>query len=141
MGNVKMGKYEFDEEELEKQFTEATKRGKERMKTEPRAKSARYDRESGRIVVELLNGCTFMFPPELAQGLADASPEDLAEVRVRGPGFALGWDKLDVHFSLAGLMAGIFGNKAWMAEMGRRGGRATSEAKAAAARENGRKGG
>lgn len=111
MAKVKFGKWEFTEEELEKQFEEATRRGKERMKKEPRASSAYYDCERDRIVVELTNGCAFMFPPELAQGLAGASAEDLADVRIMPAGFALGWDKLDVHFSIAGLMAGRFGNK------------------------------
>jgi hypothetical protein len=93
------------------------------------------------MVVEMMNGCTFMFPPELAQGLAGASPNLLAEVKVMPQGFALGWDTLDVHLSLAGLMSGIFGNKTWMAELGRKGGSRTSEAKAAASRANGQKGG
>jgi hypothetical protein len=111
------------------------------MKKEPQAKSARYDRKSGKIIVELTNGCTFVFPPELAQGLAGAKPEELAEVEILPPGFALGWNKLDAHFSLAGLLQGIFGTRVWMSELGRRGGSVTSEAKAAAVRENGKKGG
>ena len=51
------------------------------------------------------------------------------------------WEALRVDFSVAGLLAGVFGTRAWMAEVGRRGGRATTEAKAAAARANGAKGG
>ena len=39
------------------------------------------------------------------------------------------------------LVAGIFGTKSWMAELGRKGGQATSSAKSAAARKNGKKGG
>lgn len=45
---------------------------------------------------------------------------------------------LDVDFTVPGLMAGIFGTRVAMA---RRAGQATSPAKAAAARKNGRKGG
>jgi len=116
----KFGKWEYTEEELDRQFAEATKRGEEALKTEPRAVSVRYDRRRKRIVVELIDGCTFMFPPELAQGLAGASAEDLSDVRVMGPGFALGWDKLDAHFSIAGLMSGRFGNNAWMAQLAQR---------------------
>ncbi len=48
--------------------------------TEPRAKSARYDRRAKRIVVELVSGATFISPPELAQGLAEALPAELAKV-------------------------------------------------------------
>lgn len=43
-----------------------------------------------------------------------------------------------MDLSVPGLMAGLFGTKAYMA---RRAGQATSAAKAAAARKNGRKGG
>jgi len=139
MAKVRFGKWEYTEEELEKQFEEAARRGKERMNKEPRAASAYYDRERDRIVVELMNGYTFMFPPELAQGLAGASAEDLAEVRIMPAGFALGWDKLDVHFSIAGLMAGRFGNKKWMDELKRRQKRVASGAKAVTTRATGKK--
>jgi hypothetical protein len=38
-------------------------------------------------------------------------------------------------------MSGVFGSRQWMSELARRAGRATSPAKAAAARANGAKGG
>ena len=139
MAKVKFGKWEYTEEELERQFAEATKRGEEAMKREPRACSVHYDRRRKRVVVELVNGCTFMFPPELAQGLVGASAEDLADVRVMGPGFALAWDKLDVHFSVAGLMAGEFGNRAWMAELRERQSRTASRNKTTNTRTNGKR--
>jgi hypothetical protein len=141
MAKVKIGKWEFDEHELDRQHANARRRGRERMKTEPRAVSAYYDRERDRILVELVNGCAFMFPPELAQGLADAPAEDLARIRVMPGGFALGWDKLDVHFSIAGLMAGEFGNKKWMAELKRRQSRPAMEGQAPPPRASSQKGG
>ena len=107
----------------------------------PRAKSARYDRKNRRIVVTLTNGCLFSFPPEKAQGLVAATATELAEVQVTGRGYGLHWPALDADLSVPGLLAGLFGSAAWMREMGRRGGSATSTAKQAAARENGRKGG
>jgi hypothetical protein len=88
-------------------------------------------------VIELRHGASFLFPPELAQGLADASPDDLARVEVTPSGSGLRWPTLDADFSLPDLMMGIFGTKAWMAALGRRRSRATSHA---AVRENGRKG-
>ena len=116
----------------------ATERGKIARSLEPRAAAARYDREAGRIVVELTNGCTFAFPPALAQGLEAATPAQLAQVEVLGAGYGLHWEALDADLSIPGLLAGIFGTKAYMA---RRAGQATSPAKAAAARSNGAKGG
>lgn len=83
---------------------------------EPRAKSVRYDRRTNRIVVELRNGATFRFPAELAEGLAAASPKDLAEVRITQSGEGLRWPSLDADFSLPNLLAGKFGSKSWMAK-------------------------
>lgn len=116
----------------------ALERGRAARASEPRAAAARYDRASGRVIVDLENGCTFAFPPRLAQELEGASDDQLAAVEILGQGYGLHWEELDVDLSLPGLMAGIFGTKAWMA---RRAGQATSAAKAAAARANGAKGG
>jgi len=87
---------------------------------ESRAKSARYDRRTNRIVVELRSGATFMFPAELAQGLAGAAPKDLAEVKVTPSGAGLRWPTLDADFSLPNLLAGEFGSKSWTAKLGER---------------------
>jgi hypothetical protein len=103
----------------------------------PRAASARYDRKLDRIVVELTNGCTFAFPPRLAQGLDAATEEQLAEVSVLGAGYGLHWESLDVDFTVPGLLNGALGTSACMA---RRAGERTSSAKAAAG-ANGAKGG
>lgn len=116
----------------------ANERGRIIRETQPHAASARYDAKSRRIIVELTNGATFAFPPALAQGLCDASDAELAEVEVIGHGFGLHWETLDVDYTVPGLVNGVFGTAKWMAA---RAGRATSEAKAAAARANGAKGG
>lgn len=120
------------------QVDAAVERGRAAQLTEPRAQSCRYDRASGRIVVELTNGCIFAFPARLAEGLEDASDENLAQVEVQGSGYGLHWEALDADLSVPGLLAGLFGTRAYMA---RQAGRATSPAKAAAARSNGLKGG
>lgn len=105
---------------------------------EPRAKAARFDRQLGRVIVDLTNGCTFAFPPRLAQGLESASDDELEKLEILGAGYGLHWEALDVDLSIPGLLAGIFGTRAYMA---RRAGSAKSPAKAAAARTNGAKGG
>ena len=91
-------------------------------------------------MVQLTNGCTFMFPAKLGQGLRDATDEQFAEVEVLGRGSGLHWETLDADLSIPQLVMGIFGGKTWMAELARRGGSAKSAAKAAAARANGAKG-
>ena len=120
------------------QIDAALERGRIADETEPRAEAARYDAKSGRIIIELRNGATFAFPARLAEGLADASPEALSDIEILGHGHGLHWEKLDVDYSVPGLVAGIFGTARWMAA---RAGRTTSPAKAAAARQNGAKGG
>lgn len=116
----------------------ALARGKAARLSEPRAAAARYDRQLDRVIVELTNGCTFAFPPRLAQGLEAATEDQLAQVEILGAGSGLHWDALDTDLSVPGLLAGLFGTAAYMA---RRAGQATSPVKAAAARRNGAKGG
>lgn len=116
----------------------ALKRGRLAEQSEPRAETVRYDRRNSRIIVDLTNGCTFAFPPRLAQGLEAASDEELDAVEILGAGYGLHWEALDVDLSVPGLLAGLFGTKAHMA---RQAGRVKSPAKAAAARANGLKGG
>ena len=119
----------------------AEARGREMLESEPRAVSARYDGRTGRIIVELSNSATFAFPPQLGQGLAEASAAQLAEVEISGAGFGLHWEALDIDLSIPGLLSGHFGTKAWVRELARRAGQSRSPAKAAAARANGAKGG
>ena len=116
----------------------ALERGRVARLTEPRAVGCRFDRATGRVVVELANGCLFAFPPELAEGLAGATEGELARVEILGSGSGLHWVGLDVDLSVPGLLAGLFGTRVHMA---RQGGLVTNAAKAAAARSNGLKGG
>ena len=106
------------------------------------AVSARYDRRRARVIVALNTGVELTFPARLAQGLADAAPESLAEIEISGAGLGLHWPKLDADLYIPALMQGVFGSKAWMArELGAQGGRSRTPAKIAASRKNGQKGG
>lgn len=105
---------------------------------EPRAASAWYDEAARVVMVEMKNGCRFGFPPGLVHGLQDGTPAQLAAVEVWEDGEVLHWEELDADADLNGLMLHAFNVKAWAA---RYLGSATSEAKARAARENGKKGG
>ena len=106
------------------------------------AVSARYDRRTARVVVDLNTGVQIAFPTRLAEGLAEASPDDLAEIEISPAGLGLHWPKLDADVYVPALLQGVFGSKRWMAEqLGAAGGKVRSPAKAAAARQNGRRGG
>ena len=122
----------------EGQIDAALERGVAVRVNEPRAAAARYDVPSGRVIVELTNGCTFAFPPKLAQGFETATDDQLFQVEILGSGSGLHWEELDVDLSVPGLLAGLFGTRAYLAQQA---GRTRSKAKAAAARANGNKGG
>jgi hypothetical protein len=119
------------------QIDAAFERGRAARLQEPRAEGVRYDAPSERVIVELTNGCTFAFPPHLAQGLEAATKAQLSEVKILGAGSGLHWESLDVDLSVPDLLAGLFGTRAHLA---RQAGQATSVAKAAA-RANGARGG
>jgi len=124
------------------QLARAEAVGIKMLATEPRASAARYDRETGRMVIDLLNGCAYVFPARLVQDLQDASAGELADVEVDGLGFNLHWPALDVDLYVPALVAGIFGTRAWMIrELARAAGQKKSPAKTAASRSNGAKGG
>lgn len=98
------------------QFDEAVRRGAHDLVVKPRARAVRYDRVSGRIVVDLVSGATFAFPADLAQGLQKATTEQLEAVEIAGAGFGLHWEELDADFTVEGLLAGRFGSARYMAE-------------------------
>lgn len=132
---------ELTEENLKEEIARAKVAGEKADATELRAESVHYDKSDDLIVIKLRNGAIFSFPPRLAQGLQGSSPEQLADIWIPPSGSSVHWESLDVDFSIPELIAGIFGTKSWMAELGRKGGKATSSAKSAAARKNGKKGG
>lgn len=123
----------------DEEYDAAIRRARTAVARSPRATGARHAR--GRMVIELDNGCTFAFPVALVEGLSDARSVDLARVEITPSGFGLHWPRIDVDLSVPALLRGLLGSRQWMAEIGRAGGRATSRAKTAAARTNGRKGG
>lgn len=106
------------------------------------AVSARFDRRASRIVIDLNTGVQVAFPARLAEDLAGAAPDDLAEIEISPAGLGLHWPRLDADLYIPALLQGVFGSKQWMAaQLGAAGGKVRSRAKAAASRENGRKGG
>src|SRR5882724_5472962 len=98
----------------------------------PIAVAARFDRVRRRVVVSLSRDMEFVFPVELAQGLAGAAPADLADIEITPSGLGLHWPRLDADLYVPALLAGVFGTKRWMAaHLGAAGGRIRSEAKTA----------
>ena len=125
----------------EQEFVEAQARAVA-LRHAGHAVTARYDHNHGRVVVGLHNGVQLAVPVHLLEDLAGAAPEDLAVVEITPGGLGLHFPRLDADVYVPALLQGVFGSRQWMAaRLGATGGRSTSPAKAAAARENGRKGG
>lgn len=131
----------YTDDELDRQAEESRKHSKILDPNLPRARGARYNRRTGRLEIELKNGCLIAIPTQALQGLRGAAPALIAEVEIWGDGYALHWEALDADFTVESLVAGRFGSAVWMREHARRAGSVKSAAKARAARRNGRKGG
>lgn len=123
------------------EFAAVKARGEARMRG-PRAESAHYDRGRNRIVVRLNTGAEITLAPEDVEALQSASADELEAVEVQELGLGIRFPKLDADLYVPALLEGILGSKRWMAaQLGAAGGRARSPAKAAASRDNGRRGG
>ena len=118
---VQWGRFVLTEAEIERQITEATRRGAEELRTEPLATSARFDRRSRCVVIELNKGSTLSIPVDLLQGLVGASLKDLSRIEIPNPGCEIEWPALDQQFTIQGLLAGRFGTRRWMAAFAERG--------------------
>jgi hypothetical protein len=105
---------------FEAEYNAAVRRSKIDASVEPRAKKAYYEPRSRQVIVELTSGATFGFPCELAQGLAEASDEDLAMIEITPSAAGLLWPKLDADFNLQALIQGVFGDRSWMQKLQRR---------------------
>lgn len=113
-----------------------------RLAARPTAVTARYDRRTGRVVVGLSSGLEIAFKPHDAQGLQDARPAQLADIEISPSGLGLHFPQIDADLYLPALLQSFLGSRTWMAQaMGKAGGLAATQQKAAAARANGRLGG
>ena len=120
----------------------ANRRGAAAKAAFPVVVAVRYDRRIGRMVVALESGLEIAFSPRHAQGLEKARPADMEIVEISPSGLGIHFPRLDVDLYLPALLEGFLGTRRWIAaEHGRRGGGASTLAKAAAARRNGKLGG
>ncbi|MGD0790404.1 MAG: DUF2442 domain-containing protein [Terriglobales bacterium] len=113
------------------------------LQNEPRVTEVEYRPGSGLdlLILKLSDGHRHMIPREDLQGLRSATKEQIARVEILGNGTGLHWPALNLDFYVPSLLRRVYGNKKWMAEIGRSGGSVKSDAKRRAARVNGLKGG
>lgn len=121
---------------------QANRKAQLRLGKTPTAVSAVYDRRVSRVVVTLSTGYAVMFSPHVVQELEHAKPDQLDEIEITPSGLGIHFPKIDADLYLPALLEGAFGSKHWMArQMGAKGGKAATPAKAAAAKSNGKLGG
>jgi hypothetical protein len=108
---------------------------------EPCAESVEYVPAFNLLIVGLSNQRRLVLPMEDVQGLAGATPEQLRNYELLGEGTGISFPDLDVDLYVPALIDGVYGNRQWMAQLGKVGGKARTEAKRQAARANGAKGG
>ncbi len=106
-----------------------------------RAVSARYDKRTERVVLELSNGLALAFPASMVYGLEQATHAQRADLELDPAGAGVIWDALDSDISVPGLISSTFGRRDAAKVLGKAGGSSKSDAKSAAARTNGVKGG
>jgi len=124
------------------EFTAANRQAADRVRNTPIATDARYDRSTDRVVIGLSSGIELGFRPRHVQGIEHAKPYQLAKIEITPSGLGIHFPKLDADIYLPALLEGFLGSKSWIAaEMGKIGGKASTKAKSAAARRNGKLGG
>lgn len=124
------------------EFEAANRRGAAITAAFPAAIAVRYDRRISRIVISLSSGLDIAFAPRDVQGFENAQAADLTGAEISPSGLSVHFPKIDADLYIPALLEGFLGSKRWMAARnGQAGGRVSSAAKSAAARENGKKGG
>jgi len=126
----------------EEVFDAANRRAAQAKAGHATATAARYDGRRKRVVITLDSGVELAFLPHMAQGLEAATPADLADAHISPSGLGVHFPRLDADLYIPALLEGFLGSRRWMAaQNGRAGGQSTSDAKSAAARANGMRGG
>ena len=106
-----------------------------------RARAARYDPDTERVMIDLAGGILFGVPLARFREIKHAAASDLRLVEVLAAGNILHWESLDADYSVPALILAAIGPARAAREFARLGGRVRTDAKAAAARANGKKGG
>lgn len=136
-----MKKWTLTDADILAQIPEATRRGEESLRNDPRAERASYDRATRSLHVAMTNGTSFTMPIARLPHLGHLSDDELSEVALTPFGYALEWAGANTDVTIEYLAELAFGKPTLMRAAGRAGGRSRSEAKTRAARANGRKGG
>jgi hypothetical protein len=109
--------------------------------SDPRALAVEHIPALKLLIVGLSNQRRLVLPIEDLQGLGNATHKQIQNYELLGHGTGISFPDLDVDLYVPALIEGVYGNRRWMAQLGRKGGSAKTEAKRKAAKANGAKGG
>jgi hypothetical protein len=109
--------------------------------SDPRALAVEHIPALKLLIVGLSNGRRLVLPIEDVQGLGNATHKQIQNYELLGRGTGISFPELDVDLYVPALIEGVYGNRRWMAQLGKKGGSAKTEAKRLAAKANGAKGG
>jgi hypothetical protein len=118
----------------------ALKRAKLR-EHEPLAATVVHIEDLNLLIVGLSNGRRLVLPIEEVQGLGQATHAQIQDHELLCGGTGISFPELDVDLYVPALIEGVYGNRRWMASLGRKGGGAKTAAKRLASQTNGAKGG
>jgi hypothetical protein len=99
--------------------------------SEPRALSVAHIPDLKLLIVGLSNGRRLVLPIEDIQGLGSATRAQIQNYELLGNGTGISFPDLDVDLYVPALIEGVYGNRRWMAQLGKKGGSAKTEAKGA----------
>jgi hypothetical protein len=84
------------------------------------AVAASFDVANRILLIELKTGQRLAIPQEDLQDIYRAKPEDLADVKIIGPGTALHFEKAMEGIHVDAVRRGIYGSEKWMAGLAHR---------------------
>jgi hypothetical protein len=108
---------------------------------DPRALTVEHIPTLKLLIVKLSSGRRLVLPIEDLQGLGNATSKQIQNYELLGRGTGISFPDLDVDLYVPALIEGVYGNRRWMAQLGKKGGSAKTAAKRKAAKANGAKGG
>lgn len=73
--------------------------------------SARYQRSTRRVVIELVTGVLLSIPVDRVEALTQASARQLEQIELSPSGLGVSWPQLDVDLYVPALLQGILGSK------------------------------
>ncbi|HEY9724023.1 MAG TPA: DUF2442 domain-containing protein [Oscillatoriaceae cyanobacterium] len=140
-----MSNWNLDNEDFERQYALGVAAEKAAADVEPRALEACFDAKNGVLAIAYRKGMRVEVPIQIIPELAGLTDAQLAKIALGAGGESLEWAEVDVHISVPGLTWRLFGSpdlaRQAVAENARRAAATRSEARAAASRKNGAKGG